>query len=198
MKSKRTPAPSPVEIEAKVRVASFIAIKRRMLSAGGRRLVARTLETNTLFDGSSRSLAAAGKSFRVRRYGALGSVTLKGPARVEGGLKSRIELETQVTSPEVLTEILLSLGFLPQFRYEKFREVWSLGGAAICLDETPLGRFVEIEGSVTAIHRAARLLGLEARNFLTASYPGLWFAAGRTDDMTFKVKTSGRTGKPRA
>lgn len=125
-------------------------------------------------------------------------MTLKGPARAEGGLKSRVELETQVTSPEMLAEILLSLGFNARFRYEKFREVWTLHGTAICLDETPMGRFVEIEGSEAAIHRVARLLNLSAADFLTASYPALWVASGRTEHMTFPPKTAGRSDKAKA
>jgi adenylate cyclase, class 2 len=166
MSLKRKPASRPVETEAKIRVPSFVAVKRRMRAAGGRVLNARAMETNTLFDAPSRSLRAAGRSFRVRRYGSAGSVTLKGAPRVEGGLKSREELETHVASPEVLAEILLSLGFVPQFRYEKFREVWKMGATVICLDETPLGHFIEIEGSSTAIHRTAEALGIAASRFL--------------------------------
>jgi adenylate cyclase class 2 len=132
----------------------------------------------------------------VRRYGEKGVVTLKGAAVLERGLKSRTELETRVASPEVLADILSSLGFLPLFRYEKFREVWSLGAAEVCLDETPLGRFVEIEGAEAAIHAAAAHLKLVAREFLTDSYPALWMASGRRGDMVFPPKA--RIGRARA
>jgi adenylate cyclase class 2 len=189
MPTKRKPAVSPVETEAKIRVSSFVAVKRRMVAAGGRLLSPRTLEANTLFDAPNGSLRAAGKSLRVRRYGAKGTVTLKGVARVEGGLKSREELETQVTSPETLAEILLTLGFVPQFRYEKFREVWKVGPTVVCLDQTPLGRFVEIEGAAAAVHRVGRSLGFEATAFISVSYPALWVEAGRSGPMVFPAES---------
>ena len=201
MSSLRKPVSDPVETEAKIRVPSFVAVKRRIVAAGGRLMSARTLETNTLLDSMSGVIRSVGKSFRVRRYGRQGSVTLKGVARVAGGVKSRVELETEVASPEVLAQILASLGFFPQFRYEKFREVWKVGGAVLCLDDTPLGRFVEIEGTSAAIHRVAAQLGIGPDRFLSASYPALWYQAGRTGDMTFAAKprvgASQTPGQPR-
>ena len=201
MSSLRKPVSDPVETEAKIRVPSFVAVKRRIVEAGGRLMSARALETNTLVDSMSGMIRSSGKSFRVRRYGRQGSVTLKGVARVAGGVKSRVELETEVASPEVLARILASLGFLPQFRYEKFREIWKVGGAVLCLDDTPLGRFVEIEGTSAAIHRVAAQLGIGPDRFLSASYPALWYEAGRTGDMTFAAKprvgVSQTPGQPR-
>jgi adenylate cyclase class 2 len=194
MPSKRKPAASVVETEAKIRVPSFAPVKRRLKHAGGRLLSPRALETNTLFDAPGGALRSAGQSFRVRRYGATGSVTLKGLARVEGGLKSRMELETEVTSPETMAEILATLGFRPQFRYEKYREVWSFESTVICFDETPLGRFLEIEGIAADIHKVAELLGIGAERFVSASYPALWFEAGRRGHMVFPPRPS-RTRK---
>lgn len=195
MPSKRKPASRPVETEAKIRVPSLSAVKKRIEARGGRRLNPRTFEVNTLFDLPGGSLRASGRSFRVRSYGATGSVTLKGVARVQGGMKSREELETEVTSPEALAGILHALGFAPQFRYEKFREIWKVGAAVVCLDETPLGSFVEIEGGAPAIARVAKALGLRASDFLSDSYPALWFESGRTGPMVFEAASPGR--KPR-
>ena len=192
MPSKRKPASHPVETEAKIRVTSFVAIRRRIVKAGGRLTTPRTLEVNTLFDSPAGPLRASGSALRVRRYGRRGSVTLKGPARVMGGIKSRLELETRVDSPEALSQILISIGFNPQFRYEKFREIWKVGRTEICLDETPLGRFVEIEGDPSAIHRMAQALELATATFLTSSYPGLWRESGHTGDMVFAKKPGRR------
>ncbi|MBK5256520.1 MAG: class IV adenylate cyclase, partial [Vicinamibacteria bacterium] len=124
MTSKRKPASSPIETEAKIRVPSLMAVRRCLVASDGRRINARAFESNTLFDWPASSIRAAGKSFRVRRYGASGSITLKGVAQVAGGLRSRVELESEVSDPGMIAEILVSLGFVPQFRYEKFREVW--------------------------------------------------------------------------
>jgi adenylate cyclase class 2 len=194
MPSKRKPAARVVETEAKIQVASFVAVRRRIEAHSGRRLNQRTLERNALFDSADRSVTAAAKSLRVRAYGKRGSITLKGRPTVDGGLKSRVELETEVKSPEVLTQILVSLGYLPQFRYEKYREVWSFESTVICLDETPLGRFLEIEGVAADIHRVAGLLGIVAERFVSASYPALWLEAGRGGHMVFPPRAS-RTRK---
>ena len=197
MTPKRKPAAIPLETEAKIRVPSFLAVKRRVAALGGRRVSARALETNTLFDSPRGSLRAAGKAFRVRRYGASGSITLKGVARVFGGLRSREELETEVSGPEAIAQILVSLGFVPQFRYEKFREVWRMGQTLICLDETPVGRFVEVEGKAAAIHRVAAQLGLGAHRFLSSSYPRLWAESGKTGDMVFAPRSRPRVARSR-
>ena len=180
-----------METEAKIRVSSLLAVKGKIRATGGRLLNARTFEANTLFDLPSGALRESGRSFRVRRYGSTGSVTLKGVARVEGGVKSRGEIETHVASPEVLAEILHALGFVPQFRYEKFREVWKVGTAVVCLDETPLGPFVEIEGALSAILRVAKALGFQTSDFLSDSYPALWSATGRRGPMVFSAPPRG-------
>ena len=190
MPSLRKPASSPVETEAKIRVSSLPAVKKKIRAQGGRLINARKFEANTLFDAPGGVLGLSGRSFRVRSYGASGSVTLKGVARVSGGVKSREELETHVASPEILSRILHALGFVPTFRYEKFREVWQVGPTVVCLDETPLGHFVEIEGPVAAISRVAQSLGLSVSDFLSDSYPALWMGAGRRDAMVFSATTS--------
>jgi adenylate cyclase class 2 len=177
-----------VETEAKIRVSSLPAVKKKIRAGGGRLLNRRTFEANTLFDAPGGELRASGRSFRVRRYGSKGSVTLKGVARVFGGVKSREELETHVDSPEVLARILHAIGFVPQFRYEKYREIWKVGSTVVCLDETPLGHFVEIEGALSAISRVAKILGLDAANSLSDSYPALWFGSGRRDHMVFPAE----------
>ncbi len=195
MPSKRKPASSPVETEAKIRVPSLPAVKRKIRAGGGRLVSARAFEANILFDLPGGLLRSSGRSFRVRRYGSKGSVTLKGVARVEAGVKSREELETHVASPETLARILHALGFEPLFRYEKFREVWAMGPAVVCLDETPLGHFVEIEGARSAIPRIARALGLKTEEFLSDSYPALWAEAGRTDHMVFSEASRGEKAR---
>jgi len=191
MPSKRKPASRPVETEAKIRVPSLPAVKKKIRATGGRLLNGRRFEANTLFDAPGGDLRASGRSFRVRRYGSKGSVTLKGVARVFGGVKSREELETHVASPEVLAQILDAIGFVPQFRYEKFREMWRVGRTVVCLDETPLGHFVEIEGALSAISRVAKALGLDAADSLSDSYPALWYESGRKGHMVFPAAARG-------
>lgn len=149
------------------------------------------MEANTLFDDGARSLRARGSTLRVRAYGRGGSLTYKGPATFLRGVKTRREVETEVAEPVALGFVLASLGYEPVFRYEKKREIWRVGRAHVCLDDTPLGPYVEVEGARSEIERLAAKLRLP-RPWIAESYPGLWAAAGRAGDMTF-----GRTRRPR-
>lgn len=188
MPRPRKPSSQPIETEAKIRVESTAEVRRALSRNGGRRVTPRALEKNTLFDVPDGSIRASGRALRVRSYRASGSITLKGAAKVEGGTKSRMEIETEVATPGAVEAILSLLGFVPVFRYEKFRETWRVGKAVVCLDDTPLGCFIEIEGDSKSIPATAKKLGFDTASFLTDSYPALWRAAGRTGDMVFTAK----------
>ena len=86
--------------------------------------------------------------------------------------------------------ILHALGFLPSFRYEKFRAEWTDGRGHVVIDETPIGNFGEIEGPARWIDSTAKRLGIFPGHYITQSYAELFFAwKGRTRsparEMTF-------------
>ncbi len=94
-----------------------------------------------------------------------------------GPYKIRQELELEVSDGGTLTRILESLGLDACFRYEKYRTTYQLGrshpwakGLLIEMDETPVGTFVELEGSIDAIDRAASALGFSKRDYINKSY----------------------------
>ena len=69
----------------------------------------------------------------------------------------------------------------------------------IAIDETPIGVFVEIEGSEEHIHHAAAALGKTAADYLTASYRALYAehcnARGvEPGDMVFGEEQAGEAG----
>ena len=66
-------------------------------------------------------------------------------------MKTREEVETVVGAAEDARRILASLGFVPRFRYQKYREELSLDGLNVAIYETPIGTFVELEGEEAAI-----------------------------------------------
>jgi adenylate cyclase class 2 len=82
------------------------------------------------------------------------------------------------------------------FRYEKFRTTYALTrlrSLKIELDETPIGTFLELEGPIAAIDRAARLLGYSRSDYITATYGSLYLAgcrrrARKPGDMVFQPK----------
>jgi len=103
-----------------------------------------------------------------------GVLTFKGPVRFEGNVKSREELQTEVGDAATLRGILERLGFRPKFRYQKRREEFELRSCTICLDETPIGDFIEVEGEASKIPGALAELGLSASDAVRDSYAGLY------------------------
>lgn len=166
---------SQLEIEIKLRIPSA-AIARRMLRAAGFRVLRRrVLENNTIFDMPNLALRLGGKLLRVREAGRRASLTCKG-AVTPGKHKSREELEIEISDPRRAGLILDRLGFLPVFRYQKYRTEYARTGArgVVMLDETPIGCLLELEGSPRWIDRTARELGFHKSDYITASYGALY------------------------
>jgi adenylate cyclase class 2 len=190
------------EIEIKLRVPDPAAIRRRLGRLRARKISPRTHEFNTLYDTPRLDLRRRGQliririerpasSFRERRpdENAPAFLTYKGPvpssrhdSKANSHFKIRDETEVPVSGPNELAVILRALGLHAAFRYEKFRTTYALPGLRglkIELDETPVGIYLELEGPVAAIDRAARLLGYARKDFLTETYGSLYVAACR-------------------
>jgi adenylate cyclase class 2 len=168
---------SRTETELKIPVEGLDDVRRRLETAGAELRVARQREVNILFDRPDGSLYREGRALRLRRYGARWILTHKGPARFEGQVKHREELEVEVQDGETVSLILERLGLVPWVRYEKDREMWRLQSEAaveVCLDHTPLGDFVELEGPAPMLGTACTRLGLEADRAVRCSYVALW------------------------
>ena len=73
----------------------------------------------------------------MRKFGKYALATFKGPMAIEGGVKSREEVQTGVESFELAIQLFDSLGYKPVFRYQKFREVWRVRDVEVVLDRTP-------------------------------------------------------------
>jgi adenylate cyclase class 2 len=75
-------------------------------------------------------------------------------------------------------QILGRLGYFPTFEYQKYRTEFrqpSRKGLAL-LDETPIGNFLELEGSPAWIDRVATRLGFTPEDYVLESYVALYFA----------------------
>jgi adenylate cyclase class 2 len=106
--------------------------------------------------------------------------------------KTRVETETGIEDGEQLQKILLALGYMPSFRYEKFRAEWSDSKGHVVLDETPIGCFGEIEGPARWIDQTAGHLGIGRDSYITDTYAGLFYAwkrrtRSRANEMTFRA-----------
>jgi adenylate cyclase class 2 len=70
--------------------------------------------------------------------------------------------------------VLEELGLHVWFRYEKYREEYAAADVTIALDETPVGTYVEIEGSEDGIHAMTLALGRTADDYILHSYRRLF------------------------
>jgi adenylate cyclase, class 2 len=183
---------APREIETKFRVTDRAGLEARLRTFGATP-GAMEAEFNVLFDDAAQGLKAKGCALRVRTVNGRGLLTFKGPAEVVGGVKSRVEWESAVASPEAVAGVLAALGYRPWFRYEKRRTTWRFEDPArpvVVVDETPLGLFAEIEGTDAAVRALAAALGAAEGDLIGESYVALWFAARAEDpsrpyDMVF-------------
>jgi adenylate cyclase class 2 len=146
-----------------------------------------------VFDLPDGSLRSSGRLLRIRSEGELQTLTYKGPS-LPSRHKRREELEAP-TSSRALAKILDRLGYVPCFRYEKFRTTFLPAGSqnsaagVVALDETPIGAFLELEGPEDWIDETASTLGFGPRDYITKSYASLYREhlerIGGPPDMTF-------------
>jgi adenylate cyclase class 2 len=89
-------------------------------------------------------------------------------------MKVREELETVVGDGLLLLRVLEELGFRVWFRYQKYREEFAREDVTVAIDETPVGTFVEIEGSEGGIQHMAAALARNPADYVLDSYRGLF------------------------
>jgi adenylate cyclase class 2 len=193
----RTPPRPREEVEVKIPCEDHELARAALRAAGATLATSLHFESNDLYDDSRKNLSSSGRTMRLRRAGGRAVLTYKGPSRFQGGIKVREERETEVADPGETEGILAGLGLERHFRYEKRREEWKHDGCVIALDETPIGRFIEIEGEPPAIRRVVNLLSLDFTAALPYSYARLYADRRRDDpslpaDMVFTTQSSPR------
>lgn len=162
------------EVEIKFLVHDVEALVRSLHEAGFREETPSTFEANTLYDSASGDLRRAGEVLRLRVYGDCWRLTHK-TRGAAGKHKTRVEHETAVGNGDEMHAILTALGYVPSFRYEKFRAEWTDGNGAVVIDRTPIGNIAEIEGAPHWIDRIAKIIGVSESNYITVSYAELFF-----------------------
>ena len=170
-----------IETEIKFRVADSSDLEAKLSSLGFELLTPRSFESNTLYDTPDRSLRAKRELLRIRSYNNRWLLTHK---RVpDSGIgedrhKHRVETETELSDGAALADVFASIGFVPVFRYEKWRSEWSdhrtPGGGHCVVDETPIGVFAELEGPPEWIDRMLAALHVEPADVTTLSYGRLF------------------------
>ena len=158
-----------LEREVKLRFDTPEQARATVIAAGATPLGARRLQQDSLFDSDDESLRSQRSMLRVRRDGLASIVTFKGPIQ-PGPMKLREELETAVADGDMLRQIFDRLGLRSWFTYEKYREEFSAPGVVIAVDETPVGSFVEIEGTSDGITAMAAAMGKGPADYILDSY----------------------------
>jgi adenylate cyclase class 2 len=162
-----------IEQEIKLRFESVAAARDAVARLGAAPLRPRRLQDDVLLDSGPGRLREAGCALRLRNDGDSGVLTWKGPV-IPAAVKAREEIESPIGAPKAAARILERLGFVPVFRYQKYREEYALDGLVAAIDETPIGVFVELEGGEAEIHRAAAALGRTRDDYIRASYLALY------------------------
>jgi adenylate cyclase class 2 len=166
------------EIKVEIQETDLQEVRRRFEELGCRQKVVRTREENLLFDGPDKHLKNSGSALRLRQYGAKCLLTFKGPRVEDERLKIREEIETEVDDFQASKNVLERIGFRVCFEYGKYREKLQLQVGSeeveICIDETPVGCFVEIEGSAASIEYVASSMGWTSAQYLNRNYIDLY------------------------
>ena len=178
-----------LEREVKLRFDSVEEARRAVIAAGCTPRLGRRLQADALLDTDDEQLRRRRCVLRVRVENGKSRVTFKGPVQ-PSTMKVREEDETLVGDGEVLLKIFRELGLHVWFRYEKYREEFSHEDVIVAIDETPVGVFVEIEGSEHGIETAAAALGRSQADYIVDSYRSLFLQLATafgltTSDMVF-------------
>jgi adenylate cyclase, class 2 len=186
-----------IETEIKFRVADTALLEAKLASIGFHLVTPRSFESNVLYDTPDRSLRKKRELVRIRHYAGNWLLTHK---RVpDSGIgedrhKHRVETETELSDGAALAEVFASIGFVPVFRYEKWRTEWSDDTGHCLIDETPLGVFAELEGPPEWIDSIALQVGIASEDRMTLSYGRLFErwkeqTGSSAQDLTFDAVT---------
>ncbi len=166
----------PLEREIKLPFESAAAARSAVRGAGAAMRRARRLQDDRLLDWPDGRLRERRCTLRVRDESGSAVLTFKG-APQPAAMKVREELETTAGDPALLLRLLERLGLRVWFHYQKYREEFELGDVVLAVDETPIGTFVELEGSERGITEIATALGRTPDDYVIESYRDLFLSA---------------------
>jgi len=162
------------EIELKFKIDKP-GLFREKLKGKGAKFLGKTFERTIKFDTKNGSLIKQRKFLRIRT-GFKNTITLKRKTKPKDEeFKEREEIELEISNPKEMEIILENLGFTKKWIMEKYREKYQLKNAEIVIDRLPkMGNFIELEGTKKIIKQIAKILGLNFKDRITATYWGLW------------------------
>ncbi len=181
-----------IEIKLHVQEKDIPNLRQKILDLGFTLWDKDSFENNIVFDTKNQELKNKHMLLRLRQKNSLNIITLKRP--VEATLDSlqfkiREEIEMAVSDFDTAQTIITALGYEIFFIYEKYREVFAKdtgnGIIKIMVDRTPMGYFLEIEGTCQHINEVAGQLGFTTADYITANYLTLFREHHPTGFMLF-------------
>ena len=158
-----------LEIEVKFFLTDSEGIRNKILKLGAKSK-GRLFETNIRYEDKNNSLIKKKSLLRLRQDQKT-TFTLKSSPPVKSkDYKIVNELEVEVSDFATMDQILKTLGFHPEQKYEKWRETFMLDQTLFCLDSMPYGDFLEIEGREKDIRYYASKLGLNWQKRIIYNY----------------------------
>jgi adenylate cyclase, class 2 len=163
-----------IETEIKVKIENSEGFCLQLNALNPLVLAERHFEDNYLLDFPDGKLQSGRCLLRIRLVEGCGLLTFKGPPRPDGIFKTREELETGVEDATVMLQVLERIGMSICFRYQKYRREFVLNQVHVAVDETPIGNYVELEGTEDGIRDLAHTMGIAETRFLRLSYYSLY------------------------
>jgi adenylate cyclase class 2 len=177
-----------LEIEVKFYLADSEDMRNKILKLGARSK-GRLFETNILYEDENHSLIKKKSLLRLRQDEKT-TFTLKSSPPVKSkDFKIVNELEVEVSDFAIMDQILKTLGFHPEQKYEKWRETFILNQTVFCLDNMPYGDFLEIEGWEKDIRHYASKFGLNWQNRIIFSYLAIFEMMRKNLNLDFNDLT---------
>ena len=175
----------PTETEVKIKIEAVEPVRQKILALKAELYKKRALQTDVYF-GNPR-IRKKDQTLKIRDNAIF---TYKGPSEKKKNIRSNEEIEIRIDNAAYLQMILERIGYLPYWKKERYRESFLLNMTQICIDETPMGNFIEIEGKQENIIDIAKKLGFSQKNFIAEGYGKLWREYAKKNklkgDMVFK------------
>jgi len=162
------------ETEIKVKIEDIEGFCLQLNALNPLVLAERHFEDNYLLDFPDAKLQSGRCLLRIRFANGGGLLTFKGPPRPDGIFKTREELETGVQDAAAMLQVLERIGMSVCFGYQKYRREFALDQVHVAVDETPIGNYVELEGTEDGIRALAHKMGIPETQFLRLSYYSLY------------------------
>jgi adenylate cyclase, class 2 len=164
--------PAEIEIKLNIQDHDLEEIRERILKTKAELFKKRHLEVDEYFD-KRNVMKNSDQLLRLRSNTIL---CYKGAQQRKQKLKIREEIEVMIDDGDKLKTILEKLGYTKSKKKEKYRTAFVHGKTQITIDETPIGNFIEIEGTKETIPKIVKKLGFKDSDTMNKTYSQLWDA----------------------